>query len=144
MRITWFLAVMMVFAACKGKENAGDKAYQQTKQSLADKEKNNPEGFLKISGYERKKNLLGLGKQTVVKAKVSNTASVCSYKDVRVKMLCFDKDGKRVEEHEDILDDVIKPGESADFRARYKLPRETDSIALSIMSATAVGATAKK
>ncbi|HWB27169.1 MAG TPA: hypothetical protein VG738_16950 [Chitinophagaceae bacterium] len=143
MRIFWLLALIVAFAACKGKDKAGDKAYQQTKQSLADKEKENPTGFLTITEYD-KRNLFGLGRQTIVKGKVTNLASVCSYKDVRVKMLCFDKDGKRVEEHEDIVDDVIAPGATASYRAHYKLPKETDSIALSIMSATAIIDTAKK
>jgi hypothetical protein len=138
MRTYWLLAGLLVLVlSCKGKDKPGDKSYQQTKQTLADKEKNNPPGFLTVTEYD-KKALFGLGRQTIVKGKVTNLATICSYKDVRVKMLCFDKAGNRVEEHEDVVDDVIAPGGTANYRTHYKLPRETDSIALSIMSATAL------
>ena len=139
MRTIWLLLILAVFAACKGKDaKADDKSYKQTKQTLADKEKGNPAGFLTISALRDKKTLFGLGRQTIVKGTVTSLASICSFKDVRVKMLCFDKAGKPVEEHEDIMDDLIAPGSSASYRSHYKLPKETDSIALSIMSATAL------
>lgn len=85
-----------------------------------------------------------MGRQTVTKGEVTNNATVCSYKNVRIKMLCYDKNGGRIEEHEDIMDDVIAPGHSASFKTRYKLPKETDSIAVSIMSASAVPPEDKK
>ena len=50
-------------------------------------------------------------------------------------MLCY-KDGKMVEEHEDIIDDVIKPNSDKDFKTKYRLPKGTDSIDLSVMSAS--------
>ncbi len=143
MRTYWLLVVLVLIVACKGKDKAGDKGYLQTKKSLAEREKDNPQGFLTITEYD-KKALFGIGRQTIVKGTVTNIASVCSYKDVRIKMLCFDKNGNRVEEHEDIVDDLIKPGASAGYRAHYKLPKETDSIALSIMSATALVDSTKK
>jgi len=145
MRTYWFLLALAVFVACKGKDaKADDKSYKQTKQTLAEKEKNNPTGFLSIDAPRDKRRMFGLGRQTVVRSTVSNLATVCSYKDVRVQLLAFDKDGKRVEEHEDILNDVIAPGASADYKVHYKLPKVTDSIALGIMSATAVIDTTKK
>lgn len=145
MRTIWILlAFGIALTACKGKEaKADDKSYKQTKQTLADKEKDNPTGFLTITAPRDKKTLFGIGRQTIVKGTVSNLATVCTYKDVRVKLLAFDKTGKQVEEHEDVMDDVLAPGASAGYRSHYKLPRETDSIALSIMSATALVDTTK-
>lgn len=139
MRTIWVLIILAAFAACKGKDaKADDKSYKQTKQTLAGKEKENPVGFLTITAPRDKKTLFGIGRQTIVKGTVTSLASICSYKDIRVKMLCFDKNGNRVEEHEDIMSDVIAPGASAPYRTHYKLPKETDSIALNIMSATAL------
>jgi len=57
-------------------------------------------------------------------------------------MLCY-KDGIRVEEHEDVIPDVIKPGNVKNFRTRYHLPKGTDSLALSVMTADAVSDTLK-
>ncbi len=145
MRKYWFLALLAIAAACGGKDTkATDKTYQQTKQNLADKEKGNPTGFLTITSLRDKKSLFGLGGQTIVKGTITNIATVCTYKDVRVKMLCYNTGGTMLEEHEDVVGEVIAPGSSASYRAHYKLPKETDSIALSIMSATPVLDTARK
>jgi hypothetical protein len=144
MRKYWFLIVLIMAAACSGKDTKIDSAaYQKTKGTLADKEKDNPTGFLTITAKD-KKSLFGIGRQTIVKGTIKNVASVVTYKDVRVKMLCFDKAGNRIEEHEDVMDDIIAPGNSANYRIHYKLPKETDSLALSIMSATAVLPEGKK
>jgi len=131
-------------ASCANKDTKIDsKAYQKTKENLADKEKDNPTGFLTITAKD-KRSLFGIGRQTIVKGTIKNIASVVTYKDVRVKMLCFDKDGNRLEEHEDVMDDIIAPGASANYRIHYKLPKATDSLALSIMSATALTPEVKK
>lgn len=126
---------LLGFAACKSDERkVNDIAYAQQKESLASSEKEKPLAFLKIKGDDRK-NLIG---QTVVRGVITNAATVCSYKDIRVKMLCYNKAGNMVEEHEDIINDVIKPNSDKDFKTRYRLPKGTDSIALSIMSAVVV------
>jgi len=138
MRNVWLLAVVLLLAACNQPEKKLDsKSYQDSKKSLADKEKDSPLDFLDITSHE-KKSFFGLGRQTITKGQVTNKATVCSYKNVRIKMLCYNKDGGRIEEHEDVMDDIIAPGQSASFRTSYRLPKETDSVAISIMSATAV------
>jgi len=138
MRNVWLLASVLLLAACGGKEKKIDtQSYKDNKKSLAEKEQESPTDFLTIASHQ-KKSLFGLGNQTITKSEVTNIATVCSYKDVRIKMLCYDKAGGRIEEHEDIMDDIIAPGQTASFRTHYKLPKETDSIAISIMSATAV------
>jgi len=133
-----------MFATCSRVDKKLDKqSYSESKKSLADREIASPLDFLSITSHE-KKSFFGLGRQTITKGDVTNNATVCSYKDVRIKMLCYDKNGNRVEEHEDVMDDVIEPGESASFRTKYKLPKETDSIAVSVMSATGVAPEEKK
>lgn len=144
MRNLWLLAAVLILAACNQTEKKLDsKSYKENKKSLAEKEADSPLDFLTVTSHE-KRSFFGLGRQTVTKGEVTNNATVCSYKNVRIKMLCYDKNGGRIEEHEDIMDDVIAPGHSASFKTRYKLPKETDSIAISIMSASAVPPEAKK
>jgi hypothetical protein len=41
-----------------------------------------------------------------------------------------------MEEHEDVIDAVIKPNNEKKFKTKYRLPKGTDSIHLSVMNAT--------
>ena len=126
-----FFIILFLLTSCGSSEKKFDsQSYEQHKESLAEKEKKNPLSFLTVNGGN-KKNIIG---QTVVHGRISNKATVSSYKDVRIKMLCY-KDTKRVEEHEDVIGDVIRPGATNDFKIKYRLPKGTDSIALSVMSA---------
>src|SRR5689334_15845891 len=127
-----FLSLIYFAASCKSDPATIDaKMYEEQKQSMADKEKAKPLAFLHVKSTHRK-NWIG---QTVVEGTITNTAAVSSYKDVRIKMICYDKDDKMVEEHEDMLDVILRPNSKKDFRLRYRLPRSTDSIALTVMSA---------
>lgn len=105
--------------------------YSMQKQSLVKEETKQPLSFLKVYASNRK-NLWG---STVVKGAISNAATVCSYKNVRLKLLSYDKQGKMLEEHEDVINGPIKPNASEDFRLRYHLPRSSDSVSVSIISA---------
>jgi len=109
------------------------KTYEESKQNLADKEKENPKQFLKLTGDDHR-NFWG---KTVYKGLIKNTATVISYKDVRVKLLYF-KEGAQVANHEELFDNTISPNDDFSFKAKYKTPRGTDSVAAYIMSATAV------
>jgi len=123
---------MVCLFACK--EKFDGKTYEENKISLAQREREHPEQFLKISSDD-KKNLFGI---TVVKGKIVNTASVAAYKNTRIKMLCY-QNGIRVEEHEDVMPEIIKPGGTKTFKTKYHLPKGTDSLAISVMSADTIG-----
>src|SRR5215203_1800093 len=103
MRVLFFFFMVLTIASCK--EKFDSTTYAENKESLKDREKEQPAQFIRISSDD-KKNLFGA---TVVKGKLVNTASVCWYKNTRIKMLCY-KNGARVEEHEDVIPEVIKPG----------------------------------
>lgn len=127
------LFILLLFFAAACSSNKTEKAatdYKQHKESIEEQEKKNPLNFLKVDGTH-KKNLLG---KTVVNGLITNTAAICSYKNVRVKMLSY-KNSNMVEEHEDVIEDIVQPNNSIHFKTRYRLPKGTDSIALSIMSA---------
>ncbi len=131
MRSFFLCLLILSFVCCKQKFDT--RTYIENKASLAQKEQSHPQEFLKIFADD-KKNLFGA---TIVKGKVVNNASICGYKNTRLKMLCF-KNNIRVEEHEDILSDVIQPGDSKNFKTKYHLPKGTDSVALSVISADPV------
>ncbi len=124
-----------LFLSCSSKDQKqkiDKQAYAQQKESLADKEKRSPKSFLEISGTY-KRNIWG---KTVYKAEIKNTASICSYKNIRVKLLYF-KEGVQVTNHEELLEETITPNSILDFKAKYKTPKGTDSVAAYIMSAVA-------
>lgn len=127
------LVITFILLLFSCKEKFDTKTYQENKVSLAQRENEHPEQFLKISSDD-KKNLFGA---TIIKGKIVNTASVSVYKNTRIKMLCY-KNGIRVEEHEDVLPELIKPGTVRNFKIKYHLPKGTDSLVLSVMSADAV------
>ena len=131
MRAYIFCLLIFLFFSCK--EKFDNKTYEDNKQSLALKEQTHPQAFLKLTSND-KKTLFGA---TVIRGKIFNTASVCGYKAVRVKILCY-HNGIRVEEHEDVFPDLIKPGNESNFKTKYHLPKGTDSIALSVMTAQPV------
>ena len=126
------LIFSLLVLSCSSKEEKQiDKEdYNQQKESLADKEKRSPKSFLEISGTY-KRNIWG---KTVYKAEIKNTASICSYKNVRVKLLYF-KEGVQVTNHEELIEESISPNNIFDFKAKYKTPKGTDSVAAYIMSA---------
>lgn len=132
--------IAIVFAAaaiwaCKSdkKEKTFDtKSYEQVKESLAEKEKNNPSKFLAVSNRDRK-NLIG---QTVVIAYLTNKATVCWYKDVEVKLSFFSKTGVKLDEGIETVYENIGPGKTIKFKTRYFAPKGTDSVAVSVLKAT--------
>src|SRR5438876_11774985 len=110
------VSIATIFLLSCGEKNFDQQSYEQHKESIAGKEKKKPLLFLSVTGYN-KKNIIG---QTVIYGKIVNKATVCAYKDVRIKMLCF-KNNKIAEEHEDIVNNIIKANSITDFKTRYRL-----------------------
>lgn len=128
----FILSTLLLSCATTDQQKKLDKQdYQQQKESLLDKEKKSPKEFLTITGTE-KRNFWG---QTVYRGVIHNDATVCSYKNVRVKLLYYKTDGTLVTNHEEQFDETIKPGNDIEFKAKYKTPRGTDSVVSSIMGA---------
>jgi hypothetical protein len=128
MKFLFGLTYCLFLFSCK--EKFDNKTYEQNKFNLAQREREHPEQFLKVSSDDRK-NLFGT---TVIKGKIVSTASVATYKNTRLKILCY-KNGIRVEEHEDVMPEIIRPGNIHNFKIKYHLPKGTDSLTFSVMSA---------
>ncbi|MFY8127878.1 MAG: hypothetical protein ACOVMM_05835 [Chitinophagaceae bacterium] len=130
-----FIITAMIVVGCNDNDAASkdgiDKSdYQSKKESLLEKEKKSPTSFLEIIG-EDKRNFWG---KSVFKGVIKNNATQASYKNIRVKTLYFNA-GQLIENHEDVFEDVLKPGNELDIKLKYKTPKGTDSVAASIMSA---------
>lgn len=130
MKLKLLSAILVIGVLTSCQNDFDKKSYEEQKLTVAQKEQNNPLEFLKIHG-DNKKNLFGI---TVIKGTIQNTATICPYADIRIKILSY-KNGVQVEEHEDVQEGTLKPGNSMDFKIKYHLPKGTDSVGLSIMNA---------
>lgn len=106
-------------------------SYQKTKETLAAKEKKNPIAFLYVTGNKRR-NLIG---QTVIKGKISNHASVASYKDVNVELSFYSKTRTLLEKDNETIYEIINPGQTKSFKTKYFAPKGTDSVGYEIIGA---------
>jgi len=117
----------------KGKKQdaKADTTYETSKMTISEIESKNPKKFLKVEGRD-KHNLVG---QTVVKGKISNTATVVGYKDVIIKISFFSKTGTLLEEDEETIYNEVKPGETLEFKSKFYAPKGSDDVKLNIINA---------
>ncbi|MBC7651309.1 MAG: hypothetical protein H7101_06125 [Deinococcales bacterium] len=133
--IVFILASIITGCGNNNNKNFDNKTYEQAKVNLANKEKINPVHFLSISGSEKRSSLFGT---TVYKGTIHNKATVIGYKYVRVKLLYFNAQGNQTANHEEQFDAIINAGDDFNFKAKYRTPKGTDSVAAFIMRATVV------
>ena len=128
-----FITISILSCTEEKKDKKFDKeTYEKVKESLADKEKNNPAKFLTLSDHHRK-NIIG---QTVVIGNITNKATVCWYKDVEIKLSFFSKTGVKLDEGIETVYENIGPGKTVKFKTKYFAPKGTDSVAVIVMKAT--------
>jgi len=128
------LMSLLILSACDDTESgiASEKEkYQQAKQTLEEKEKENPAVFLLVDSRD-KHNLIG---QTVVKGTLRNIAKVCTYKDVELELSFYSKTGTLLIKTNETVYDQIEPGKSANFKAKEFAPKGSDSVAIKILGA---------
>lgn len=137
-KIFLLITCISILISCNNNDSAKaakDKnSYEAAKESLQEKENKTPEQFLTVSGHD-KHNLLG---QTVVKAVVTNKATVASYKDVDLKLDFYSKTGTLLESDKETVYEIIAPGQSKNFKTKYFAPKGTDSVALAVTGAKVV------
>ena len=131
---TFLFATILFVVGCKDKEKKQDAKtdkYETSKMTISEIESKNPKKFLKVEGRD-KHNLIG---QTVVKGKISNTATVVAYKDVTVKISFFSKTGTLLEEDEETIYNEVKPGETLEFKSKFYAPKGSSDVKLNIINA---------
>jgi hypothetical protein len=134
-----FIAAILVAStlfSCKGDDKKtekkfNEKTYEENKESLADKEKNNPARFLVVDNKDRG-NLIG---QTVIVGHLTNNATVCTYKDVEVKLTFFSKTGSKLDEAIETVYETIPPGEKVKFKIKYFAAKGTDNVTVQVVKA---------
>lgn len=134
-KIISFAMLFTIVLACKNdkKETKFDtKTYEQVKETLAEKEKNNPARFLIVNNHDRK-NIIG---QTVVIGTITNKATVCWYKDVELRLSFYSKTAVKLDEGLETVYENIGPGKTVKFKTKYFAPKGTDSVAILVLKAT--------
>lgn len=123
--------IAMLFA-CSSKEHKFDTTtYEKTKETLEEKESKNPAQFLSVTSSD-KKNIIG---QTVIRGTVYNRASVCTYKDVQVKISFISKTGTLLEEDKETIYEVVPPNNNVKFKSKYFAPKGTGDVRITVLDA---------
>ena len=132
--MNWITILTIVLAACNSKDKTPEKTkdkYEQTKETLAETEKKNPRFFITVKS-EDWKNIIG---QRVIKGSITNTAKVCSYKDVDLELSFFSKTGALLEKDHEIIYETLAPGGSKGFKSKYFAPKGTNNVGVKVMGA---------
>ncbi len=131
-----FLLALIVNISCKnnktGKESTDN--YKTSKLTIQEVERKNPVRFLIVSETD-KHNIIG---QTVIKGDISSMATLISYKDVAIRISFLSKTGTLLEEDEEMIYEVLKPGTHVDFKSKYFAPKGTAQINMKITAAKAL------
>lgn len=127
---------ILILGSCGGRkeDSSASDTYEKKKLNVAEIEANAPQRFLQVTGSD-KRNLFG---QWVVKGTIENKAKIISYKDVELRMRFYSKTGVLLEEDHETVYEEIAPGGSKSFKSKYFAAKGTDSVALSVVKATAV------
>jgi hypothetical protein len=129
-----FVISALALSSCNSRDRSdrnSNKSYQQTKMSLKDQELGNPKKFLKSDGTYRK-NLLG---QWVLEGKVSNYATVATYKDVVLEVKFYSKTKSLLGTENKTIYEFFKPGEKKSFKVKTYGYEGTKTIGWSIVKA---------
>lgn len=135
--ILFLLSVFLFSCTSSGGESAAEReriSYEETRTALFEKEISNPQAFLSASG-DNKKNLIG---QTVVKGKISNSATIAAFKDITIQFTFFSATGTLLETDKETLYLEVGPGKTKNFKTKYFAPKGTDSVAISVTGAQGI------
>lgn len=133
-RLSIFIPILFLFASCNSDSSSTEKekvSYEQTRELLLKKERNNPTLFLSAKGNNHK-NLVG---QTVIKGKITSKSSIASYKDIELKFDFYSATKALLESDKETIFVEVNPGASANFKSKYFAPKGTDSVAIAVLNA---------
>ena len=131
--ISFALLSIMLFACNSASNQHPSTRYEEKKASLEEIEKGSPLKFLKVAGTHHR----NIVNQAVVTGEITNTATLVSYKNIMLLISWMDKDGAVIEKQKQLLDDVVKPNSTTDFKIKTSHVKGTQSVSIRIISAVA-------
>ena len=128
-----FVLFFMLFQACDtANEQHPTVQYEEKKKSLKEIETGSPLKFLKVKGSFRN----NLVNQTVVEGEIMNNATLVSYKDMQLQMVFRDKEGAVILKQKQLIEDVVKPNSSNDFKLKLSHVKGAHSVSVDITGAS--------
>lgn len=106
----------------------------EIKEDLGTRERSNPRKHLSASGTYRK-NLWG---EFVLEGKISNAATIATFKDVDLHITGYSKTNSEVGTWKETVYEYVKPGRSKSFKIKIMLPKEVKSVNYQVNNAVAV------
>ncbi|MBK9453949.1 MAG: hypothetical protein IPN95_32055 [Bacteroidetes bacterium] len=103
------------------------------RKEAIEKEKNTPKDFVVIE-IDPKKNLFG---ETVIEGKLTNKASLTSYKDFELMIHWNDETGMVMDSAVEVILEQLDPGEEVEFKTKRKGPRKSRSTVMTLRAAKA-------
>ena len=123
---------IMFFSACDTANSSHPTVqYEEKKTSLKESEKNSPLKFLKVKGSFRS----NIVHQTVVEGEITNNATLVSYKNMQLQIVFKDKDGNVIEKEKELIDDVVKPNSTDDFKVKLGHVKDASTVSVDITGA---------
>ncbi len=122
----------LIFSACDTANSSHPSVqYEEKKKSLKESETDNPLKFLKVKGSLRT-NIVG---QTVVEGEITNNATLVSYKNMKLQIIFKDADGSVIEKDNKVIDDVVKPNSTDDFKVKLSHVKGASTVSVDITGA---------
>lgn len=143
--IPFSVFILLIFNGCDkggsyspGSYNSGKVDHSRTeaeiKVDLKTREQRDPTSYLSSKGTYRK-NLFG---EMVLEGKVSNSATLASYKDPKLHITGYSKTNSEIGTWEETVYEVIRPGRSKQFKIKLMLPKSVKSVGWEVYSAVAL------
>ncbi len=124
--------ICLILSACDSANSSHPSVqYEEKKKSLRESETDNPLKFLKVKGSLRS-NIIG---QTVVEGEIINNATLVSYKNMKLQIIFKDADGSVVEKDSKVIDDVVKPNSTDNFKVKLSHVKGASTVLVDITGA---------
>ncbi|MBX9853195.1 MAG: hypothetical protein K2X86_15735 [Cytophagaceae bacterium] len=135
--IALILVAIVVFNM--GKQSAYTETYQaevakspeEIRMELLQKESSDPLSYLTVKGTARI-NLIG---ESVFEGSISNSATLASYKDVKLKLSCYSKTKTLLGEKFFTIYEFVRPNASVPFKQKVFLPDDVKEYNLEVVEA---------
>lgn len=129
--------VFVIYKSIEDGQGGDSKTYQEQKMSIEEMESANPVQFLTADG---KYNESFWGTELKIDGKISNTATVASYKDVVLKVTFYSKTNSVIGKKEYTIYEIIPPNRIIPFKLNIKNYKDVSSIGWEVVRATAISA----
>lgn len=73
--------------------------------------------------------------QTVVEGVINNNATMVSYKNMQLQIIFKDQEGNVVDKEKQVIDDVVKPNSSDDFKIKLGHVKNANTVSVDITGA---------